>query len=240
MDTIFMSSENSKTNEKHRFRLYFTDKLDLRRDKTIALGNLSIYYIWENINSKYNNNEFKISGPTWSETFDLPDGSYETPNIQAYFLKIIQKHEPTIKDNENSPVLIYPDGTKNRLNFKIKKGYKLELLTKETEKLLSDGPIIDKDKNSKNVSQLHQVEYVLLHCNIASNDYLQTSKLLFEFVPDKSFGQLISVKPPVFIQCKTSDSIFDYIEIWFTDENNNSLQTEDKVSVTLIIQNTRL
>ena len=81
------------------------------------------------------------------------------------------------------------------------------------------------------------IEYVLLHCKLVQNDYLQNSKLLCEFVPDKRFGQLISVKPPVFIQCKTSDTIFDYIEIWFTDQNNKSLQIEDKVSVTLIIQN---
>ena len=79
-----------------------------------------------------------------------------------------------------------------------------------------------------------------MHCNIVQNDYLQNSKLLYEFVPDKKFGQLISVKPPAFVQCKTSDTIFDYIEIWFTDQNNNSLQIEDKVSVTLIIQKNRL
>ena len=114
------------------------------------------------------------------------------------------------------------------------------MLTSEKQKLLSDGPIIDEDKVSKNVPQLDKVEYVLLHCNIVENDYLQNSKLLYEFVPDKTFGQLISVKPPVFIQCKTSDTIFDYIEIWFTDQNNNSLQIEDKVNVTLIIQNNRL
>ena len=71
-------------------------------------------------------------------------------------------------------------------------------------------------------------------------NYLQNSKLLYEFVPDKTFGQLISVKPPVFIQCKTSDSVFDYIEIWFTDQDNISLQIEDRVSATLIIQNNRL
>ena len=113
-------------------------------------------------------------------------------------------------------------------------------MTKETQKLLGDGPVIDKDKNSKNVPQLDQVEYVLLHCNIVENEYLQNSKLLYEFVPDKTFGQLISVRPPVFIQCKTRDTIFDYIEIWSTNQNNNSLQIEDKVSVTLIIQNNRL
>ena len=80
-------------------------------------------------------------------------------------------------------------------------------------KLLGDGPVIDKDKNSKNVPQLDQVDYVLLHCNISQNDYLQNSKLLYEFVPDQPFRKLILVKPPVLIQCKTADSIFDYIEI---------------------------
>ena len=97
-----------------------------------------------------------------------------------------------------------------------------------------------KDKNSNNVPQLDQVEYVLLHCNLVRNQYLQNSKLLYEFAPDKKSGQLISVKPPVFIQCITSDILFDYIEIWFTDQNNKSLQIEDKVSITLIIQNNRL
>ena len=84
MDTIFINTENSKTNEQHRFRLYFTDKLDLRRNKTISLANLSMHYTWENIKSAYNNNKFKISDLTWSETFDLPDGSYEISDIQDY------------------------------------------------------------------------------------------------------------------------------------------------------------
>ena len=213
MDTIFINTENAKTNQSNRFRLYFTNKLDLRSDKTISLANLSIYYTWENIKSKYNHNKFKISGPTWSETFDLPNGSYEISDIQDYFLKIIQKHESAIKTNENSPVLIYPNEVKNRIVFKIKTSYKLELLTKETQKLLGNGPVIDKDKNSINVPQLDQVESILLYCNLVRNQYLQNSKLLYEFVSDKKFGQLISVKPPAFIQCKTSDTLFDYIEI---------------------------
>ena len=106
--------------------------------------------------------------------------------------------------------------------------------------MLGNGPMIDKNKVSKNVPQLDQVDYVLLYCNIVQNDYLQNSELLHEFVPEGTFGQLISVKPPVFIQCKTNDSIFDYIEIWFTGQNNNALQIEDRVSANLIIQNNRL
>ena len=145
--------------------------------------------MWKNIKSKYNNSKFKISGPTWSETFDLPDGSYEISDIQDYFLKMIPKHESTIKNNEESPVLIYPNKLKNRIVFKVKTGYKLELLSKKTQKLLGDGLVIDKNKNSNNVPQLDQVEYVLLHCNLVRNQYLQNSKLLYEFVPDKKFGQ---------------------------------------------------
>ena len=87
------------------------------------MANVFIYCTWENINSKYNNNIFKISGPTWSETFGLLDGSYEISDIQDYFLKMIQKNESTIKSNGESPILIYPNQVKNRIVFKIKNGY---------------------------------------------------------------------------------------------------------------------
>ena len=77
-----MSTENSKTNEVHRFRLSFADKLNLKNPKkTIALGNLNIYYTWKNIKSAYNNNKFKVSAPTWNDTFGLPDGSYSISDI---------------------------------------------------------------------------------------------------------------------------------------------------------------
>ena len=99
-----MNTKNSKTNESNRFRLSFTDKLDLRGNKKIALANLSIYYTWQNVKPEYKNNKFKIS----RSTFDLPDGSYSITDIQDYFLYIIKKHE-TITANEESPILIYPN-----------------------------------------------------------------------------------------------------------------------------------
>ena len=81
-----MNTKNSKTNEPHRFRLSLADKLNLNKvNKNIALGNLSIYYTWKNIKSAYNNNKFKISAPTWNDTFDLPNGSYSIADIQDYF-----------------------------------------------------------------------------------------------------------------------------------------------------------
>ena len=85
MDTIFTNPENSKTSKPHVLTLKLTNKLDLRREKVIALSNLSIYYTWKNIKSSYNNNKFKISAPTWNDKFELPDGSYSVSNIQDYF-----------------------------------------------------------------------------------------------------------------------------------------------------------
>ena len=76
MKTIFINTENSKTNEPHKFKLDLTDKLNLQnRNKNMALANLSIYYNWKNIKSEYNNNKFRISAPTWNDTFDFSYGS---------------------------------------------------------------------------------------------------------------------------------------------------------------------
>ena len=74
--------------------------------------------------SEYNNNEFKISPPTWNDTFDLPDGSYSIDDIQDYFELIIYKKNQNL--TEDLPIEIYPNKTKNRIVLKIKTGYKLE------------------------------------------------------------------------------------------------------------------
>ena len=82
METFFMNTKNSKTNEPNRFKYDLIDTLDLKNpNKNMALGSLGIYYTWKNVKSTYNNNKFKISAPIWNETFDLLDGSY---NIQKY------------------------------------------------------------------------------------------------------------------------------------------------------------
>ena len=131
-----MNTENSKTSEPHRFKLDLTGKLNLKNpNKNMASANLSIYYTWKNTKSEYNNNKFKISALTWNDTFDLSDGSYSISDIEDSFEFIIKKHETLI---ENTPVQIYPNKIKNRIVFKIKTGYKLELLTPETMKLLGN------------------------------------------------------------------------------------------------------
>ena len=217
MEIFFMNSKNSKTNEPNRFNYDLIDKLDLKNpNKNMALANLSIYYTWKNVKSTYNNNNFKISAPTWNETFDLPDGSYNTSEIQDYIEYINKKHE-TIGDN--APILIYANTINNRIVFKLKSGYKLELLSKETMKLLgSTKDTIDVDKNSENVPKLENVEVVLVHCNLVNNAYQQHSKVLFTFVPTKQCGQLISKSPHSLVFLKTMNTHFSEIEIWFTDK----------------------
>ena len=94
-----MNTENSKTNESNKFIYQFTDKLNLKtpNNKNIGLVNLSIYCTWKNIKSEYNNNKFKISAPTWNDTFDLPDGSYSISDIQDYFEFIIKNTKLWLK-----------------------------------------------------------------------------------------------------------------------------------------------
>ena len=174
-----------------------------------------------------------MSAPTWNEAFDLPDGSNNISEIQDYIEYIIKKHE-TI--GENAPILIYANTINNRIVFKIKSGYKLELLSNETMKLLGSAKdTIDADKNSENVTKLENVEVVLVHCNLVNNAYQQHSRVLFTFVPTKQYGQLISISPKSLIFLKTMNTGFSETEVWFTDQNNNALEIEDNINISLII-----
>ena len=120
---------------------------------------------------------------------------------------IIKKHE-TLK--ENSPI--------------------------ETMKLLgSTKKDVDKDKNGEDVPKLESVEVVLVHCNLVNNNYQQASKVLFTFVPNKQFGQLINIAPHSLTMLSTTNTEFSFIEVWFTDQNSELLEIEDNVNLTLII-----
>ena len=221
-----MNSDNSKASKPHILKLKLTSKLDLRiGEKVIALSNLSIYYTWKNVKSSYNNNKFKISASTWNEEFKLPDGSYSVSDIQDYFEYILKKHG---EDIDKPSVQIYVNKIENRVTFKIKNGYSLELLSEETMKLLgSTENKITKDKNGENVPHLEITEVVLAHCNIVNNDYNQDSRVLYTFVPNKPFGSLLEISPTNHIFLKTFNSEYNESEVWFTDQNSNPLETED-------------
>ena len=227
-----MNSENSKTSKPHVLILKLTNKLDLRIGKNIiALSNLSVCCTQKNIKSSYNNNKLKISAPTWNDEFELLDGSYSVSDMQDYFEYILKKYGESV---DKPSMQIYVNKIENRVTFKIKKGYSLE---PETMKLLgSTKNKTSKDKNSENVPHLEITEVVLVHCNIVNNDYQQDSRVLYTFVPNKPFGSLLEISPTNHIFLKTFNSEYDEIKVWFTDQNSQPLEMEDRINLTMVIK----
>ena len=226
-----MSSKNSRTPKPHMSIIKLTNKLNLRIGKNvIALSNLIICYTWKNIKSSYNNNKFKLSAPAWNDEFELPGGSSSVSDIQDYFEYILIKHGEDI----DKP---YVNKIENRVTFKIKNGYNLELLTPETMKLLgSTKNKITKDKNGENVPNLEITEVVLVHYNIVNNDYQQDPRVLYTFVPNKPFGSFLEISPTNYIFLKTFNSEYDKIKVWFTDQNSKPLEMEDRINLTMVIK----
>ena len=188
----------------------------------------------ENVKSSYNNNKFKISAPTWTEEFELPDGSYSVSDIQDYFEYILKKHSESV---DNPSIRMYINRIENRVTFKIKNGYYLELLTPETMKLLgSTESKINKDKNGGKVPHSEIVELVLVHCNLVNNDYQQNSRILYTFVPNKTFGSLLEISPTNQVFLKTFNSEFQEVKLWFADQTSKLLELEHKINITLLIK----
>ena len=125
---------------------------------------------------------------------------------------------------------------KNRIVYKIKTNYNLELLSPETMKLLgSTKKDVDKDKGSENVPKLESVEAVLVRCNLVNNNYQQASKVLFTFVPNKQFGKIIYLAPHSLTMLNTTNTEFSFAEVWFTDQNSKQLEIEDNFNMTKVI-----
>ena len=217
-----MNSEKSKTSETHRFRLDLTDKLDFKDlKKNMALANLSIYYTWKTIKSECTNNKVKISAPTWNDTFDLLDGSYSISDIQDYFEFIIKKHE-TLTEIP----LVQLDW--NKIKNRTVDAWNNEIVRKW-------GKNVDQDKGGGNVPKLESVEVALVHCNLVKSDYQHTSKVLFTFVTNKQFGQLINISPRYLTMMNTINTEFSFAEVSFTAQVSKKLEIKDSVNLTIII-----
>ena len=163
----------------------------------------------------------------------MSDGSYSVSDIQDYFKYILKKHG---EDIDKPEVRIYVNKIENRITFKIKNGYSLELLTKETMKLLGTTENkITTDKHGENVSHLEITEIVLVHCNIANNDYQQDSRVLYTYASSKPFGSLLDISSAnIFL--KTFNSEYDEIIVCFTDQNSKALEIEDRINFTILIK----
>ena len=178
--------------------------------------------------------DFKISAPTWNDKFELPDRSYSISDILNCFEYILKNHNESI---DNSSIRIYVNKIENRITFKIKKEYYVELLTPEKMKLTGNTENkITKDKDGENVPYLEITVVILVHCNIVNNDYQQDSGALYTFVTNEPFGQLLEVSPSNLIFLKTFNSGFQATDVWFTGKNSQPLEIEDRINLTVVTE----
>ena len=119
----------------------------------------------------------------------------------------------------------------------MKNGYSLERVTPEAMKFFgSTKNKIIKDENGENLPHLEITEAILVHFNIVNNDYQQDSRVLYMFVPNKPFGSLLEISPTNHIFLKTFNSDYDEIKVWFTDQNSQPLEVEDRINLTMVIK----
>ena len=138
---------------------------------------------------------------------------------------------------EKTLMKIYVNKVENRITFKIKTGYNLKLLIAESMKFIgSTKNKIIKDKNVEDVPHLEITEVILVHCNAVNNNYQQDSRVVYTFVPNKSLGSLLEISPTNFILLKTFNSEFQDIDVWFTDQNSQPFEIEDRINLTLIMK----
>ena len=155
-------------------------------------------------------------------------------HIQGYFEYILKKHG---EDIDKPSVQIYVNKIENRVTFKIKDGYSIELLTPETKKLLGRTENkITRVKNGENVRHIEITEVLLVHCNIVNNDYQQKSRVLSKFAPNRPLGSLLEISATNHIFFKTFNSEYDEIMVWFSDQNSQPLEIEDRINLKMVVK----
>ena len=203
-----MNSKNSKICDPHR--------LDEKKEEKI---NIFLYQILVfTIDRKILKSHIRIINLKYQLQHGMKNLNHlmdHIPYIHNYFEYMFKKHG---KKTINTSIRIYKNKIENRITFKIKSGYYVELLTLVTMKLLgSTKSKITKDKKGENVPYLEINEVVLIHCNVVNNSYQQNSRVLSTFASNKSFGQLLHISPENVIFLKTFDLEFLYIEVSYTE-----------------------
>lgn len=253
MDTIVLNTANSKTKEPHKYVYNLTNTMKLD-DHYICLSNLSMYYTWKNIRAEYGNNIliYYIPDPdnpipglnpdtlisngenrkpangkfVW---VTLPDGSYSIKDINNYLhMKMIAEKDGT---NEDFPISIYPNTVYNRVSIVLKSGFQLILSRGMANVLGFSNQLITNTSTGDLVPQIERVEVVMVHCNMAQNNFTQDSSLIYSFVPNSAYGTQLHQRPrfPIWRQArKTSERSID---IWFTDQLYRPLEIEDNILV---------
>ena len=167
-----------------------------------------------------------------NEEFELPWIIFCIRNSQL--LRIyLKKHW---EKNNNPSIITYINKIENRIPFRTKTGHYVQLLTSEVVKLLGSGNSkIAKDEKGENFPNLEITEVVLVHCNIVNNNYQQDLKVLYTFILNKSFGQLLDISHKNLTHLKSFNSEFPYIKVRFDYQNSEPLEIGDKTNVILVI-----
>ena len=207
MEKIFMNTKNIKANDPQKFVLNSSQWLDIKSSSyRVALQNLSIYCTWNNVGQQHKNNKLrnirsKMEWSVWITRWFLFSG-----RCSRQYLIYHKKHETL---TNNPPIHAYINRINNRLVFKIKYGFKVELRRPETMKLLAiTTKLIDKTKNGENVPSL---EVVFVQFNLVHNRYQRKSEVLNTFTSNKSYAYLLTVEANNLVSLKAYNTEFDNV-----------------------------
>ena len=238
---ITLTTSNSKTKHPNKYSLKLSNDLTLK-DSLVSLTHCSIYYTWRNVKSMYNNNTLSYKHKPSNKTHDItiPDGSYSIDDLSNYIHFTMVQNSYAKDFNTPSGIRIYANPVFNRVTISVSEEFELNLGKGLAHFLGFDSSqfsITNTEVNGALKPNTERVHNVIINCNLAQNDYNNSSNTLFTFTPDQSFGTLLSIKPnyPLWTSCRNAS--FSDIEVWFTDQDNRPLEIEDNVTVTLHIKN---
>ena len=238
MNSIVLNTANAGTTEDHKLRLSLTSDLHLNNN-LVSLSHCSIYYNWKNFKKEYGNTQFTIHHlpSTTIIVVDLPDGSYSVRDINNYIHHIMK-----LAGYENADgtydINVYANPVYNRVTISVSNVFQFSMTDPFARMLGFDTTqtqITNAEVNGNLVPQIEVVDTVLIHCNLVDNRVTHDSSILFAFVPNDSFGNLLSITPnyPQNRFCRNAS--FSYVEVYFTDQDGKALHVEDRILVELQI-----
>jgi hypothetical protein len=254
MNTIVLTNSNAGTKYKYKLslKLYNPMRLD---NCLICISDISLYYSWPNIKASYGNNEckYKRTADNKEYSITIPDGSYEIKDLNNYIHHVMKINGDIEDDKGKYPIELYANHIYQRVTVITKDKYILELPVEGLGKVLGFTKVPEegvkhvylgpnKEQNGDIIPQVERVESVSVHCNLVNNRYQSENSLIYSFTPDKSFGNLLNIKPhfPYWRNTRTNTDINEIV-VWFTDQDNKPLDIEDpKIRVELQIKDVNL
>lgn len=239
MNSIVLNTSNAKTDQNNVLRLSLTT--DLKLDNLISLSQCSIYYNWKNFKREFDNTECSYTDLATSVTYNItiPDGSYSIVDLNNFI-----HHHMTLNSHNNADgsfdINVYANHVYNRVTISVSNKFQFFMSDGLLETLgfdRSQNNITNNEINGSLVPRIERVDTVLIHCNLVDNRVTHNSQILHAFVPNDSYGNLLSVTPnyPQNRFCRNAS--FNYVEVIFTDQDEKPLDIEDKILVELQIVN---